>query len=60
MWLKFNQITTVKSKFIFINLCACFIRLRDSLSHVGALLFKTEAAVRLGYTKDAACTDVLY
>ena len=31
----------------------------ESCSHVGALLFKIEAAVRLGYTKEVACTIVL-
>ena len=35
-----------------------FYRLGESCSHVGAILFKIEAAVRLGYTKQAACTDV--
>ena len=33
--------------------------MEESCSHVGALLFKIEAAVRLGYTKEAACTNVL-
>jgi len=32
-------------------------RLGETCSHVGALLFKIEAAVRLGYTT-SACTDV--
>ena len=32
-------------------------RLGESCSHIGALLFKIEAAVRLGYTH-TACTDV--
>ena len=31
----------------------------ESCSHVGGLLFKIEAAVRLGYTKEVACTIVL-
>ena len=34
-----------------------FFRLGESCSHIGAILFKVEAAVRLGYTK-VACTDV--
>ena len=33
-------------------------RLAEACSHIGAILFKIEAAVRLGYTKQAACTDV--
>ena len=33
--------------------------MEESCSHVDALLFKTEAAVHLEYTKEAACTDVL-
>lgn len=37
----------------------CFVisRLGESCSHVGALLYKVEAAVRLGFTQ-VACTDV--
>ena len=31
--------------------------LGESCSHIGAILFKIEAAVRLGYTK-VACTDL--
>ena len=31
----------------------------ESCSHVGALLFRIEAAVRLEYTKEADCTDAL-
>lgn len=34
----------------------CF-RLGETCSHIGGLLFKMEAAVRLGYTR-AKCTDV--
>ena len=32
-------------------------RIGKSCSHIGALLFKIEAAVRLGYTATAACTS---
>ena len=32
-------------------------RIGESCSHIGALLFKIEAAVRLGYTATAACTS---
>ena len=34
-----------------------YFRLGESCSHIGALLFKIEAAVRLGYTATAACTS---
>ena len=34
-----------------------FFRLGESSSHIGVLLFKIEAAVRLGYTATAACTS---
>ena len=37
--------------------CACMAGLGESCSHIGALLFKLEAAVRAGLTKNA-CTDV--
>ncbi|KAJ8050601.1 hypothetical protein HOLleu_03864 [Holothuria leucospilota] len=37
--------------------CNCMVGLGKSCSHIGAVLFKIEAAVRLGYTK-AACTDM--
>ncbi|XP_041362106.1 uncharacterized protein LOC121378072 [Gigantopelta aegis] len=37
--------------------CDCMAGLGESCSHIGALLYKMEAAVRLGYT-DSACTDV--
>ena len=37
--------------------CNCKAGLGESCSHVAALLFKVEAAVRLGYTT-LACTDV--
>jgi hypothetical protein len=33
-----------------------FFRLSESCSHIGAVLFKVEAAVKLGYTK-TACTE---
>ena len=36
--------------------CSCMAGLGESCSHIGALLFKMEAAVRLGYTKKA-CTS---
>ncbi|XP_014676996.1 PREDICTED: uncharacterized protein LOC106816868 isoform X2 [Priapulus caudatus] len=36
--------------------CDCMAGLGESCSHVGALLLKVEAAVRLGYTS-SACTD---
>ncbi|XP_013411941.1 uncharacterized protein LOC106174794 [Lingula anatina] len=36
--------------------CDCMAGLGESCSHVGALLYKIEAAVRLGYTT-SACTD---
>ena len=34
----------------------CMTGLRESCSHIGAILFKIKAAVRAGYTKKA-CTD---
>lgn len=37
--------------------CDCMAGLKETCSHIGALLFKMEAAVRLGYTL-SACTDV--
>ena len=37
--------------------CACMAGLGESCSHIGALHFKLEAAVRAGFTKKA-CTDV--
>ncbi|XP_001624269.3 LOW QUALITY PROTEIN: uncharacterized protein LOC5503168 [Nematostella vectensis] len=37
--------------------CNCMAGIGESCSHIGALLFKIEAAVRLGYTKEAACTS---
>ena len=37
--------------------CTCMLGLGESYSHTGALLFKLEAAVRAGFTKNA-CTDV--
>ncbi|XP_003730120.1 uncharacterized protein LOC115928222 [Strongylocentrotus purpuratus] len=37
--------------------CTCMAGLGESCSHVAAVLFKVEAAVRLGYTTQA-CTDV--
>ena len=40
--------------------CTCMAGLGESCSHIGALLFKLEAAIRAGFTKkactDAACT----
>ena len=39
----------------------CYIydfRLGETCSHVAAMLYNIEAAVRLGYTKDDTCTDV--
>ena len=40
------------------SLFDCFLfRLGESCSHIGAILFKIEAAVRLGYNKQAS-TDV--
>ncbi|CAC5368836.1 unnamed protein product [Mytilus coruscus] len=36
--------------------CDCMAGLSESCSHIGALLFKIEAAVKLGYTK-TACTE---
>lgn len=39
----------------FINCLSC--SLGESCSHIGATLFKLEAAVRLGYTS-SACTDI--
>jgi len=38
--------------------CDCMAGLGETCSHVAALLFKLETAVRLGYTT-TACTDVL-
>ncbi|XP_045180321.2 uncharacterized protein LOC123539668 [Mercenaria mercenaria] len=38
--------------------CNCMAGLAESCSHIAAVLFKVEAAVRLGYTK-TACTDEL-
>ena len=49
----------IKKQSILINLCSLFIRLGKSCSHVGALLFEIEVVVHLGYTKEAACTNVL-
>ena len=37
--------------------CTCMAGLGESCSHIGALLFKLEAAIRAGFTKKA-CTDV--
>ncbi|KAL3885006.1 hypothetical protein ACJMK2_025105 [Sinanodonta woodiana] len=36
--------------------CNCMAGLGETCSHIGALLFKIEAAVRLGYTS-STCTD---
>ncbi|XP_069108924.1 uncharacterized protein [Argopecten irradians] len=36
--------------------CDCMAGLGETCSHIGALLFKMEAAVRFGYTR-SACTD---
>ena len=36
--------------------CTCMTGLGESCSHIGAMLFKIEAAVRAGYTKKS-CTD---
>ena len=45
-------------KYIVPSLSDCFLlRLGESCSHIGAISFKIEAAVRLGYNKQA-CTDV--
>ena len=40
-----------------IQITMYYYRLGESCSHIGALLFKLEAAVRLGYTS-STCTDV--
>ena len=37
--------------------CTCMAGLGESRSHIGALLFKLEAAARAGFTKKA-CTDI--
>ena len=43
---------------LILTLCFSFInRLGDSCSHVAAVLYKAEAAVRLGYTS-SVCTDL--
>ncbi|KAJ8036273.1 hypothetical protein HOLleu_20199 [Holothuria leucospilota] len=39
--------------------CDCMAGLGESCSHVAALLFKIETAVRMGYTKSVS-TDQLY
>eukprot|EP00795_Rhopilema_esculentum_P010025 gene10025-18655_t len=39
--------------------CNCMARLGESCSHIGALLFKVEAAVRLGYTSLACASKPL-
>ena len=45
-------------KYIVPSLFDCFLlRLGESCSHIGAILFKIEAAVRLGHNKQA-CTEV--
>ena len=36
--------------------CTCIAGLRESCTHIGALLFKIEVAVRAGFTR-RACTD---
>ena len=39
--------------------CTCMAGFGESCSHIGALLFKLEAAIRAGFTKNA-CTDVAW
>jgi len=51
-WISINKTTTA-----VINAhCTCMAGLGESCSHVAALLFKVEAAVRAGYTQ-RACTE---
>ena len=52
---KLYQDSTVP-KIVQILIDQYFYRMGESCSHVGALLFKVEAAVRLGYTS-VACTS---
>ena len=48
-WIAVNSLSTM----IETAHCTCMAGLGESRSHIGATLFKTEAAVRAGYTKKA-------
>ena len=49
-WIAVNSLSTM----IETAHCSCMAGLGESCSHIGAILFKIEAAVRAGYTKKHA------
>ena len=51
-WVAINRVTTS----VMNAHCTCMAGLGESCTHIGALLFKIEAAVRAGFTR-RACTD---
>ncbi len=51
-WVAINRVTAS----VMNAHCTCMAGLRESCTHIGALLFKIEAAVRAGFTR-RACTD---